>query len=86
MTVLEQILLVIVAFATFLLLIFTIVLTVLVVTIMKRVRQIADRTRDSVEHVADMVDEVKSSIVDPVNVANFVTRFINKNKQKRRGK
>jgi len=82
MTTLEQVLLIVVAFATFLLLIFTVLMTVLTVMILKRIRQIADRTRDSVEHVAEMVDEVKSNIADPTNIANFVTRLINKRRKK----
>ncbi len=80
MTTLQQALLVTVAFATFILLLFSVIAAVLTVMILKRIKIVVERARDSAENVAEIVEEVKDTVGNPANIAQFVTRIINKRK------
>lgn len=82
MTTLEQVLLILVAFATLILLTFSIILITMSLIVMKRIKIIVDRARAGAESVAEIVEEVKDQMANPTNVASFITKMINRRRRR----
>lgn len=86
MNTLEIILVTVMSIALLILIIYTVIFLVVLIKGLKQVRIAAEKVQDSADSAAELVDEVRRSVVNPDIIAVMIEKYLHKATSRRKGK
>lgn len=84
MDVLLIVLITLVSIALIILIVYTVVFLVLLIKALKQVRLAADKVQESADSAAELVDEVRRTVVNPGIIAMLIEKYLHKASKKSR--
>lgn len=84
MDVLLIVLVTLVSIALIILIVYTVIFLVLLIKALKQVRLAADKVQESADSAAELVDEVRRTVVNPGIIAMLIEKYLHKAGKKAR--